>query len=114
MPDFSDIWDIEKQLWTGPAEEYDRLMAPHCVMVFPLPAGILKREKIIETVKLAPRWDHVEFDSETAVQSGEGTVTLAYVGRGLKDHDTYEAYCSSTYVKSDKGWQIVQHQQTPA
>ena len=114
MPDFSDIWDIEKQLWTGPAEEYDRLMAPHCVMVFPLPAGILKREKIIETVKLAPRWDHVEFDSETVVQSGEGTVTLAYVGRCLKDHDTYEAYCSSTYVKSDKGWQIVQHQQTPA
>ena len=44
MPDFSDIWDIEKQLWTGPAEEYDRLMAPHCVMVFPLPAGILKRK----------------------------------------------------------------------
>ncbi len=114
MPQFPHLWEIEKQLWTGPADDYDKLMAENCVMVFPLPAGILSREAIIETVKMAPRWDDVELDSVSEVQSSESTVTLAYVGRGLKGSDTYEAYCSSTYVCTDGDWRIVQHQQTPA
>ena len=54
MPKFPQLWEVEKQLWTGPAENYDRLMAQDCVMVFPLPAGILSRDAIIETVKMAP------------------------------------------------------------
>ncbi|MCZ4297989.1 nuclear transport factor 2 family protein [Henriciella marina] len=114
MPKFPQLWEVEKQLWTGPAENYDRLMAQDCVMVFPLPAGILSRDAIIETVRLAPRWDDVELDSVSETQSNDTTITLAYVGRGLKGSDTYEAYCSSTYILVDGDWRIVQHQQTPA
>ena len=114
MPKFPQLWEVEKQLWTGPAENYDRLMAQDCVMVFPLPAGILSRDAIIETVKMAPRWDDVELDSVSETQSNDTTITLAYVGRGLKGSDTYEAYCSSTYIRVNGDWRIVQHQQTPA
>ena len=114
MSEFANLWDIEKQLWTGPADGYDSLMAKDCVMVFPLPAGILNRSQIIDTVKNAPRWDDVEFDQTRATQPGESTVILTYVGRGLQDRNSYEAFCSSTYVKAEDGWRIVQHQQTPA
>jgi hypothetical protein len=114
MSDFSDHWAIEKQLWTGPAGGYDGLMADDCRMIFPLPAGILTREQIITTVKQAPRWDDVEFDRMHASQPDADIVILTYVGRGLQEKNTYEAFCSSTYVKTSDGWRILQHQQTPA
>ena len=114
MSDFSDLWDIERQLWTGPAGDYASLMTEDCIMVFPLPAGILKRDDIIKTVTNAPRWDDIEFDKQNARQAADGTVVLAYVGRGLQGSNGYEAFCSSTYVKDKDGWRIALHHQTPA
>ena len=73
MPQFPHLWEIEKQLWTGPADDYDKLMAENCVMVFPLPAGILSREAIIETVKMAPRWDDGPHHSLHGHQDGRQT-----------------------------------------
>ncbi|WP_084419557.1 nuclear transport factor 2 family protein [Henriciella litoralis] len=114
MTDFEPIWNIEKQLWTADASIYEDVMAPNCVMVFPLPAGILRYDRILSVVKEAPRWEDVEIDQKTAHAHGDDTVTLSYVGRGLKGTDGYEAFCSSTYVKKDGAWKIVQHQQTPS
>lgn len=43
------------------------------------------------------------------------TVTVAYRARATRDGSpTYSAYCTSTCVRIQDGWRLVQHQQTPA
>lgn len=113
MTDTNTLWAIEHRLWTGGVQAYEKTMAPECVMVFPQPAGILDHPAILEALKGAPRWDDIGFDRPTASQIDEGTIVLAYLGRGLKGVDTYEALCSSTYRRISGEWRIIQHQQTP-
>ena len=113
MADTDTLWSIEKALWLGGANAYEQHMAPECIMVFPAPAGIMTGPDILKAVRQAPRWDSVEFDQQHTSILGTNACLLAYVGRGLRGTDTYEAFCSSSYRRRPQGWAIVQHQQTP-
>ncbi len=113
MAETSSLWTIETRLWKDGIEAYEAHMAPECVMVFPAPVGIMDHAAILEVLRQAPRWDDVEFDRQVVIHPSPDVATLAYLGRGQRGTDTYEAFCSSTYCRRSADWMIVQHQQTP-
>ena len=107
------IWAIERQFWLGGIEHFETNMVPGCLMVFPEPVGILTGTRITEGLRGAPRWSSVEF-SATEFSRIADAVVLAYraVGRRAASPE-YRALCSSTYLRHDDGWRLIQHQQTP-
>jgi len=88
-------------------------MAKDCTMVFG-PMGIMKRTEIIESLREAPRWSHVIMSAKTGNLHDEAIAVLAYHARAeQKAGAHYEAFCTSTYVRENGHWRLVQHQQTP-
>ena len=108
------IWDIERDLWLGGVAEFERAMAPGCVMVFPEPVGILAGPAILDGLRQAPRWSAVEMTGRQISLIGDSVAVLAYRATGQRgDSPLYRALCCSTYFKQGEAWHLVQHQQTP-
>lgn len=53
-----DFWKTEERLWREGAAAYEELMTGDCFMVFG-PVGIPERDRIVESVRAAPRWSSV-------------------------------------------------------
>ncbi|MGA7613577.1 MAG: nuclear transport factor 2 family protein [Thermoanaerobaculia bacterium] len=110
-----ELWELEREFWLGGVEFYERTLAPHALMVFPPPAGVLDRATTIDSIRSVPRWRSVSFDEQHLVPATEGTAVLVYSAhaeRGSPD-SRYAAQCSSVYVRGDRGWLLLLHQQTP-
>ena len=52
-------WTIEKSLWLGGTDQYERSVDRGCVMVFP-GVGAMEYDAIVEEVGQAPRWAEVD------------------------------------------------------
>jgi hypothetical protein len=108
-----DLWALEEAFWTGGEEHFRRALAADCVMAFPAPVGILSGERIVESLRHAPRWSSVNMLERHAVQPAPDLAVLAYLAEGRRGgSQPYRAYCTSTYRREQKGWRLVQHQQT--
>ena len=106
-------WALEERLWLEGASVYDELLDPACVMVFP-GIGALRAAEILESLKIAPRWDAVRLSNRTLARPGEALLVLAYRAEGHRAGAApYRCLCSSTYRADGRDWRIVQHQQTP-
>lgn len=113
MTDADQIWKIEESLWTSGKEGFRSAMAEDAVMIFPPPSGILQGPKIIDGLEEAPRWRTVEMTERSITRQGD-FILIAYRASAERDGlPIYEAYCSSTYIATGTGWQILHHQQTP-
>ncbi|HYG62790.1 MAG TPA: DUF4440 domain-containing protein [Thermoanaerobaculia bacterium] len=111
-----ELWDLERQFWTGGAPIYEERLAPESLMVFPQPAGVLDRAATIAAIQQAPRWEDVRFSSQRIAFPGPQVAVLVYeatADRSAPDTE-YAAQCSSTYVKLGGSWKLALHQQTPA
>jgi hypothetical protein len=111
----AELWELEKAFWLEGPAFYRAWMHASAVMVFPAPVGILSgREPILATLKDAPRWRSVELASQTVLRVGEEGVFLAYRAEAARDGSgTYRALCGSTWCRTQEGWRLVAHQQTP-
>ena len=108
-----DIWKMERRLWLEGIEAYADLMAPECVMAFG-PMGVLEGQAIIDSLRDAPRWSDVVMSAQVLKHPSGDVAVLAYQAEGNRDAASpYRALCTSTYLRLDSGWRIVQHQQTP-
>ena len=108
-----EIWQVERQLWLEGVEAYRAHMAESCIMVFG-PMGILQRAAILESREQAPRWTAVEMTEQQTAEPAPDCRVIAYRAEARRDDARpYLAYCSSTYVRRDGDWRLVQHQQTP-
>lgn len=103
-------WADEEAWWTMGAAEARRRMHPSCVMV--LDGGVMQGEAILAALETAPRWSSVAMADRLTVETEECTV-LAYRAEARRGDDDYAAVCSSTWVRQNEGWQLIQHQQTP-
>lgn len=111
---FEEHWDAEKRFWLDGPDFYKDRMAPAALMVFPAPVGLLEGKAIVDGLRQGPRWQSVDF-SETAEAALGDTVVLAYRATGRRQGaEPYTALCSSTYVRTEGGWKLLSHQQTPA
>jgi Domain of unknown function (DUF4440) len=110
-----DLWKIETGLWSGDARVYLETLHPDCVMAFPPPAGLMKHDEVIRSLKGAPRWRDVALTGQSLLRPSDDVAILAY--HVWAKHEgavqAYSAVCTSTYLADDGSWRMVQHQQTP-
>lgn len=106
---------LEKQFWSGDATFYAEHLTADALMAFPEPVGLLTRERIVESVRGAPRWNDVTFERTEFRPLNDDTALLAYLARARRDgepHD-YVAIASSVYVRRNGRFCLAFHQQTP-
>lgn len=113
--DDAQIWTLEESLWTGGPERYRELVGDACVMVLPTAPFVFTGQQAIEAVSDTPRWSEVAFGDQQVMQPQDGVVVIAYHVKAKREGaDAYEAYCTTTWQRSDPDeWHVVQHQQTP-
>lgn len=108
-----DFWKTEERLWREGAAAYEELLTGDGIMVFG-PVGILERDRIVESIRAAPRWSAIEMSDQIVREHGGQVVILAYRARVDREGGgAYEAYCTSTYIREGDVWRIAQHQQSP-
>ena len=110
-----DLLNLERQFWKGDADFYRRNLTDRAVMVFPEPAGVLTRDKILETIASSRRWADVRIDDARVVVLIRETALLTYKATARREGDEkdYVALVSSVYVKRDGAWKLAFHQHTP-
>lgn len=119
MPDApghdQELLNLERQFWKGDADFYRRSLTDKAVMVFPEPAAVLTRDKILETIASSPRWADVRIDDARVVELIRETALVTYKATARRDGDEkdYVALVSSVYVNRDGAWKLAFHQHTP-
>ena len=104
------LWQLERAFWTGAAAEAIRHLHPAAVMIL-APTGLIRGKALAATLTSAPRWDSVTMNGE-AVET-DGITVLAYDALARRGGDSYQALCSSAWVRVAGGWRLLSHQQTP-
>ena len=105
-----EIWQAEETWWTMGAAEARRRMHPAALMVFG--TGILQGEAILAGIDSAPRWETVEMADRHASETDSCAVLSYRAVARRADGTRHEALCSSTWLRHDDGWHLIQHQQT--
>lgn len=109
------IWQSERRLWLEGTSAFVELLHSECIVVFGEPIGIMKGDVITESIKNAPRWTQLEMRDRCTSSQGDDTIVIAYRADAQRGSSApYRAYRSSTYVRCDRAWRLIQHQQTPA
>ena len=109
-----ELLNLERELWLGGPEVYERSLAPESLMVFSSPTGVLNRKATIEAIAQAPRWNSVSISSPRVISPSTGVAVVAYEAEAERSEgNPYRAQCSSTYVRINDMWKLALHQQTP-
>lgn len=109
-----ELWEYERSLWTGGPEAYRARLGDGCIMAFPGMGFLSGAETILAAIEGAPRWPDVAFTAQTTA-GGEALTVLAYEARARRPGEPeYHVFCTSTWLREDAGWHLVQHQQTLA
>ncbi len=108
-----DLWQMEGRLWTEGASYYRDRLDPGCLMVFAGIGVLSGADGIVATVTGPARWARVAMTGRHTAAS-DGLAVLAYSALAERDGAApYAALCSSTWVRRNGDWRLVQHQQTP-
>jgi hypothetical protein len=107
------LWDLEARFWTSGTDSARATTASNAVMILPYPPGILRGDRLWPRLSEATGWRSVQMTDRTAT-GHDILALLAYrVSAEKSGPAIHEAYCASTYLRSENGWLRVSHQQTP-
>lgn len=114
MHETDPLWQIERDFWLLGASHFARTMADGCLMALPDPVGVLGGPQVLESLEGVPRWVTVELtDTHLSSLGDVGVLAYRVAARREGQDKPYRALCSSTYVRANGQWLMVQHQQTP-
>ena len=75
-----DFCKTEECFWREGAAAHEELMTGDCLMVFG-PVGMLESDRIVESIRAAPRWSSVEMSNQILREHGGKVVILTYRAR---------------------------------
>jgi hypothetical protein len=105
---------IERELWTGGPESYQRHVDEECLVAFTEMAGVSTRGAVAASVENGPRWRDLEMDVQGFLAPTSDVAIVTYRARAVRGSDQrYNALVSSAYARRQDGWKLVFHQQTP-
>jgi hypothetical protein len=111
----SELLELEREFWNaaGDRERYAEKLADDAVHVFP-GWGVADRDAVLEGVAAAKPWRDVRIDEPRVVPLGGGAAALVYTAVAVReDESSYRAAIASVYRRTDAGWELALHQQTP-
>ncbi|WP_168800401.1 MULTISPECIES: nuclear transport factor 2 family protein [Cellulomonas] len=100
----------ERRLAHGRGAEYAESLTDDALVV--VPGAVLDRDACVAAMDASEGWDDVELGDPRLVASGD-VATVVYPFRGRRGTWTYRATLASTYRRTDAGWRLALHQQTP-
>ena len=114
MPNRDQLYEIEKNFWTGDAQYYRQNLADKCMVVFTEMAGLQTREEIASMIKDPQRWQDLKLTDKNALDLADDAILLSYRASARRENgEPYEARVSTVYVKENGRWKMTFHQQTP-
>lgn len=106
------IWDEERTLWLGGAAEAARRLDDVCLLVLGQ-GGVLTRDEAIAALADTPPWHEITLADRALVETDELCV-LAYRATARRQGmPAHRAICTTTWLRRDGDWRIVQHHRTP-
>jgi hypothetical protein len=73
-----------------------------------------ENERVLEAVESVEPWERFSIDELQFVDLGDGVAALVYIAHAQRSgQDEYIAAMTSVYRRTDVGWKLVIHQQTP-
>jgi hypothetical protein len=110
----NELFDLEKNFWTGNSDFYRQHLADDCMVVFSEMAGLLSKEEIASQIKDGTRWHNVDIREKGLVELADDVALLSYEAHATRANgEPFQALVSSAYVKKNGGWKMAFHQQTP-
>ena len=114
MPNKEQLYEIEKNFWTGDTRYYRENLAEKCMVVFTEMAGLKTREEVASMITDPQRWQDLRLTDQNAIDLADGAVLLSYRATARRENgEPYEARVSTVYVKEQGRWKMAFHQQTP-
>lgn len=113
MQQAATLWDLEEHFWTGELDNARATTAKGAVMIFPYPDGILQGDAIWQRLNSAFPWRSIEMTDRNLTRQADIAVLAYRATAERQDAPIYEALCTSTYLRDDKKWVRMSHQQTP-
>ena len=114
MPNRENLYEVEKNFWTGDAQYYRQNLAEKCMVVFADMAGLKTREEVASMITEPQRWQNLKLDDRNTVDLADDAVLLSYRASDRRANgEPYEALVSSVYVMENGRWRMAFHQQTP-
>lgn len=113
MSDFAEIWEFERRCWVDGRSFYKEIITADSVYAFPPPMGIFSGDAFVDQMGEEGSCVSVEFANRHVRDLGD-VVVLVYQGTGKSaDGSVRKSNCSTMWNKSDDGWKMVAHHQTP-
>ncbi|WP_298458765.1 nuclear transport factor 2 family protein [uncultured Cellulomonas sp.] len=91
---------------------YDAVLADRVVMLLPGGTVLTDRAQVVASMG-GPAWDWYDLEDLAVLEPAPGTALVHYGGRARRGEHTYSALFASLYVRTDDGWRMASHQQTP-
>lgn len=88
-------------------------MDPDCLMAFPQ-TGVLDADRVRAGLAAAPPWVRLVMSVRHMARPDAGLRVIGYTASAARDDGaSYRALCISVHRRTEGGWRLVQHQQTP-
>jgi hypothetical protein len=107
---------LEEEFWraSGRRQAYEARLADDAVHVFPGWGVTEDNERVLQAVESAEPWKSFTIENPRVLELGEGVAAIAYTSHACREgEDEYVAAITSVYRRTDEGWHLVMHQQTP-
>ena len=89
-------------------ENYREKVDPEVVMVLPHPPFVYRGAEAISAVAATPVWNSAELTERQVSRPQEGIIVVGYPVKAQRDHEVYEAHCTSTMRRLEhEVWRVV-------
>lgn len=109
MHEETDLLQFDWRLVREGSAAYEELLSDDAQII--VPGAVLGRAECIGAIRASAPWRDAELTLLWHHASTEGYIVI-YRFRGRRDA-TYSAVMSSSYVRTDEGFRLLVHQQTP-
>jgi len=114
-----ELLDLEREAWRAlstsgeaAAAFFADALADEVLMLLPLGLVVDDRDDVIDSMRGEP-WTSYQLVDERVLPLGDDSAVVAYTAHARRADMDYHALVNSTYRRTDGGWRLAFHQQTP-
>lgn len=107
-----ELWQEERDLWLAGSAEAARKLDDGCLMIL-ADGAILTRSRIVARLSQAARWQELVLTDRTSIETDDICVLAYHATARRSGAEALRAACTTTWIRRDGDWRVIQHQQTP-